>query len=289
MQDKLIIYEFSDPLCPWCWGSEPILRKLESRFDVQIRYIMVGMIEDVRKEVPDITEEGYMEYNDRIASKWEEQAIKHKMPVNPYDFSLFDNKSNSTWPLCISYKAAEFQDLERANRLLRRFREQIFLEGKKAIRNSSILSTVVEVGLDLEQYIEDVTGGKAEKAFLEDIELAKKHKITSYPSYLFRYKGEEVVVRGFTYYQTMKALIKGLTDAEIGDKGIEISKMMDVINRYDGIAIYELAEIFEIEYPRLHEILNDMSQNNEIIIEEHGENIYVRKNKKIEGCSLEGC
>ncbi len=43
--DKMIeITEFTDPVCTWCWGSEPVLWKLETRFgeQVKISYIMGG-------------------------------------------------------------------------------------------------------------------------------------------------------------------------------------------------------------------------------------------------------
>jgi predicted DsbA family dithiol-disulfide isomerase len=34
--DKMIeITEFTDPVCTWCWGSEPALRKLATRFGEQ--------------------------------------------------------------------------------------------------------------------------------------------------------------------------------------------------------------------------------------------------------------
>ena len=36
--DKMIeIIEFTDPVCTWCWGSEPVLRKLETRFGEQVK------------------------------------------------------------------------------------------------------------------------------------------------------------------------------------------------------------------------------------------------------------
>jgi hypothetical protein len=48
--DKMIeIIEFTDPVCTWCWGSEPVLRKLETRFgeQVKISYIMGGLVQDI--------------------------------------------------------------------------------------------------------------------------------------------------------------------------------------------------------------------------------------------------
>jgi putative protein-disulfide isomerase len=48
--NKMIeIIEFTDPVCTWCWGSEPVLRKLETRFgeQVKISYIRGGLVKDI--------------------------------------------------------------------------------------------------------------------------------------------------------------------------------------------------------------------------------------------------
>jgi predicted DsbA family dithiol-disulfide isomerase len=36
------ILEFTDPACTWCWGSEPILRKLETLYEgnMEVNFIM---------------------------------------------------------------------------------------------------------------------------------------------------------------------------------------------------------------------------------------------------------
>ncbi len=44
-----MVIEFTDPVCTWCWGSEAVLRKLETRFgeQVKISYIMGGLVQDI--------------------------------------------------------------------------------------------------------------------------------------------------------------------------------------------------------------------------------------------------
>jgi len=38
------------PSAPWCWGSEPVLRKLETWYGdaIRIRSVMGGLVEDIR-------------------------------------------------------------------------------------------------------------------------------------------------------------------------------------------------------------------------------------------------
>jgi len=49
-QDTVIeIVCFTDPYCTWCWGSEPILGKIEETYGRQVKifYKMGGLVEDI--------------------------------------------------------------------------------------------------------------------------------------------------------------------------------------------------------------------------------------------------
>jgi len=52
MEDRqsLEVLAFTDPVCTWCWGSEPVLRKLQVGYGEQIRIrpVMGGLVEDIR-------------------------------------------------------------------------------------------------------------------------------------------------------------------------------------------------------------------------------------------------
>jgi len=50
MGTHIEIIEFTDPACTWCWGSEPVLRKLEYLFGSKIKvgYVMGGLVKDAK-------------------------------------------------------------------------------------------------------------------------------------------------------------------------------------------------------------------------------------------------
>jgi hypothetical protein len=45
------ITSYTDPYCTWCWGSEPILRKIQEVYgeQVHLRFVMGGLVEDMRQ------------------------------------------------------------------------------------------------------------------------------------------------------------------------------------------------------------------------------------------------
>ncbi|MBF1555090.1 MAG: DsbA family protein, partial [Prevotella pleuritidis] len=108
---KVIITNFTDPLCPWCWGEEPYLRKIETHFPGQIefRYVMGGLIEDLNKKKPtdETPESYYRKINISTARHLLETAQKHKMPIGTTDFQLYSETESSSYPTNIAFKAAE--------------------------------------------------------------------------------------------------------------------------------------------------------------------------------------
>lgn len=49
MQRIIDLTEYTDPYCTWCWGSEPILRRIEWVYGEQvfIHFVMGGLVEDM--------------------------------------------------------------------------------------------------------------------------------------------------------------------------------------------------------------------------------------------------
>jgi putative protein-disulfide isomerase len=99
--DKMIeIIEFTDPVCTWCWGSEPVLRKLETRFgeQVKISYIMGGLVKDITSFYDSHNDIGGDpdRSNKNIARHWVDASERHGMPVKSEGFKLFScRKLNS--------------------------------------------------------------------------------------------------------------------------------------------------------------------------------------------------
>jgi putative protein-disulfide isomerase len=116
MQEKPLveIVEFTDPVCTWCWGSEPVLRKLEMRYGEQIRisYVMGGLVKDIRTFYDSYNDIGRdpERSNTQIAKHWLEASERHGMPVKVAGFRLFSDEYPSTYPQNIAYNATQMED-----------------------------------------------------------------------------------------------------------------------------------------------------------------------------------
>ncbi|MBD5357869.1 MAG: hypothetical protein HDR88_12825 [Bacteroides sp.] len=82
IKEKVILTSFTDPLCTWCWGLEPIIRKLETHFgnQLEIRYVMGGMVKDIN-DVVSQNGRDIESINIEIESHWKDVEKRHEMPV----------------------------------------------------------------------------------------------------------------------------------------------------------------------------------------------------------------
>lgn len=252
-QKKIIeIIEFTDPVCTWCWGSEPILRKLETHFDgdISIKYVMGGLVKDIR--------DFYDSYNGigkdpelsnfNIAKHWLEASNRHGMPVMTEGFCLFTEKFPSTYPQNIAYKAAQMENQELADKFLRRIREATTTEAKQTNRLDILIELVSEVGLDVDSFLKRMNDGSAEIAFNKDLAMTKNYGVRGFPAFLIRYGEREIMIRSFQNYEAFKSIIYSLAGDEISEKIPELSEksILDFIKKYGRVAFVEIKECFEI-------------------------------------------
>jgi predicted DsbA family dithiol-disulfide isomerase len=280
--NKIIqITEFTDPVCTWCWGSEPILRKLETRFgdQVKISYVMGGLVQDITSF--------YDSYNDiggdpdrsnrNIARHWMEASERHGMPVKSEGFKLFSREHPSTYPQNIAYKAAQIQDPGLANKFLRRIREASAAEARQTNTTEVLLELASEVGLDIARFLDDFTHGPAQKAFEQDLETTVKYGARGFPTFLLKYGEKEMVIRGYKRYEDFKALIGHLTGGEIQERQVPADEdsIMTFITKYGSVAPVEIQMTFDLTDKELQTIVKSLLTRQLIQKREAGNGYFI--------------
>ncbi|MFI0239848.1 DsbA family protein [Streptomyces sp. NPDC016845] len=141
----LEVVEYTDPFCPWAWGSEPTFRQLRAALDGRTRWRRVHgiLFDDDDDQPPDPMAEirWYNGYIERISAhtKAPRPAVMFRVP-------------ESSWEASFVAKAAEEQGSDVADRVLRRLREVMFLHGHPPATLDSALSAVRTLpGLDADR------------------------------------------------------------------------------------------------------------------------------------------
>lgn len=281
VNDVVEIIEFTDPVCTWCWGSEPVLRKLETKFGEQIKisFVMAGLVKDITSF--------YDRYNDiggdpalsnaNIAKHWLEASGRHGMPVRTAGFNLFSREQPSTYPQNIAYKAAQIQDQVQANRYLRRIREASAAEARLTNTTEVLVELASEVGLDVARFLEDFSHGAAQKAFKEDLEMTAHYKAYGYPTFLLRLGEKETLLRGYKRYEEFKAVIEYLTDGAILEHPISASEeaVMAFIRTHGSVAPIEIKTAFDLTDVEMESAVDSLLTKQMITRREAGNGYFV--------------
>lgn len=147
------VVEYTDPLCPWAWGAEPVFRKLRASLpgSVRVRRVFAVLFDHDDDPPPDPAAETawYARYVEEISA--------HTRAPRAVRLSRV---AAGSWPSSLVAAAAEAQGADVAERVLRRLRESVFVRGEPADTVDIALASVRGVpGLDPVRLAADAASG----------------------------------------------------------------------------------------------------------------------------------
>ncbi len=263
------ITQYTDPYCTWCWGSEPIMRKIMAVYGDQIKisFIMGGLVENFDTFYDPHNNIGGPKKFEQGAAHWKEASGRHGQPV---DIQLiFDLKRgfHSTYQASIAYKAAQLQDQELANKYLRRLREATSAERKFIHKINVQIELAEEVGLNKEKFVQTLESGEAKKKFLEDLKLSRSMGIHGFPTFQVKNRdGKEMFLNGWQRYQAFERVFDKFAGNSL-KKATYLLKEEDIlrfIGKYKKVSTQEVATLLDIEKYTAYEYLNKLKSVNSI-------------------------
>ncbi len=260
-QQALEILAFTDPVCTWCWGAEPVLRKLQVGYgdQVRLRPVMGGLVEDIRAFYDSANAIGGdpQRSNAQIAAHWLEASERHGMPVRTEGFRLFTAEVVSTYPQNIAVKAAELTAPALTARYLRRLREASAAEARETGRREVLIELASEVGLDLATFIGHLTDGSAESAFHADLETTRQFGVRGFPTFRLHFGERALLLRGYQSFQAMQAVIATLCEGALQWQAPtpDADGLLGFFHTFGRAAPVELATVFDLSPADLERLL----------------------------------
>jgi predicted DsbA family dithiol-disulfide isomerase len=159
LNSRLSVLEFTDPACPWAWGSEPTFRRLRSALGAQVEWRRVfGILFDPDEDdaAPDPAAE----------TRWYQGFVDDVCRHTGAPAARLEWVCLNSWPASLAATAARGQGDALADRVLRRLREQTFVRGRPADTEAAVMVAVSGLpGLDVERLARDL----ASSAVLEQV------------------------------------------------------------------------------------------------------------------------
>jgi predicted DsbA family dithiol-disulfide isomerase len=276
-QDAILeLIQYTDPYCTWCWGSEPVMRKIEEVYgdQVRIRYVMGGLVEDTDKFYDPLNRIGGAGMARQVAQHWEEASHRHKMPVDASVFIDLEGEFKSSWPANIAYKAAELQDGKLAKVYLRRLREAAAAEHKFIHLPEVQADIAAEVGLDRERLLADIAGGSAEAEFRKDLDICREEEVSGFPSFAIKRLSDGETLR-FDFYMSSMALeeqFNRLAGDALEPREFKASadSILAFVGKYGKVAAREVGELFMLAYGDAVERLDRLVEEGKLVKQQAG-------------------
>ncbi|SCE04970.1 MULTISPECIES: DsbA family oxidoreductase [unclassified Streptomyces] len=159
----LEVVEYTDPLCPWAWGSEPAFRRLRAALPGRVHWRRAYAIlfdDDEDDPPPDPAAETSW-YASHLA-----EIGTHTLAPRAHRLTRV---AASSWPSSLAARAAEAQGPEIAERVLRRLRESVFVLGEPADTEALALRSVRGVpGLDPDRLARDAASADVRESVRAD-------------------------------------------------------------------------------------------------------------------------
>lgn len=248
---------FTDPICSFCWGIEPQLRKLKLEYGayVDIEYHMGGLLPSWEG-----FNGGGISKPADVAHHWDEVSAYIDMPVDGNVW--LEDPLSSSYPPSIAFKAAQMQDEEKAIVFLRRLREMVFLEKKNISKWEHIAVAARDAGLDTAKLQEDVKD-RAVKVFEADMELAKQAGVRGFPTiHVVNGKNEKVALSGYKPYKELSAAVLKLHPEAVKDARPLTPER--IFGKYGTLTTKEYAVIADLGKEQAEEALKGLAKQNKV-------------------------
>ena len=266
MNPTLELTAFTDPYCTWCWGSEPILRRVQETYGaaVALRSVMGGLTDDTERVRDPANGIGGSDWKRQVAAHWVDASRRHGMPV---DVSQFAEKvaPRSTYPANIAYEAAKLQRPELADRYLRRLREGAAIESRSIHLPEVQADIAEEVGLDRAMFLAALAG-PAREAFAADQRLCREYGAHGFPTFLVRGGGRERLLRGYSAFPAFVSAFAALTGAPLEARRLTLDEeaVRAFVGKYGSAATREVSEVFAVSDSQAEAVLRQLASRGEL-------------------------
>lgn len=274
---RIEVIWYTDPINVWCWGCEPAIRRVQVRYpdDVSVRLVMGGLFEDFGPIREQWARMSGGRWQDSVLAFLTAVAAHHRMPMDVPRMMASVDDLNSTWPSCIAVKAAGLQSRSRELPYLRRFREAMYVEGRKATEGKVQVELAKEIGLDADAFAHALTDGTAEAAFHADLDLCRSKAVTGFPTFELIRGAMSMRLDG---WQPWDAFEEALTEfaPDLRPRPLEATSenVRMILRRYTRCSTLEVAAILGVTDDEAEILLEDLEAEGSIRRHEVGTGLF---------------
>lgn len=178
------LYYIHDPMCSWCYAFDSSLTALQKELPdfIRIKKIAGGLAPDTTNPMP-------VELQQKIQETW--RRIEQTVPNIQFnnEFWIINTPVRSTYPACRAVLAARQQGADFEDKMIGAIQTAYYQMAKNPSLQSTLLECALNVGLDADRFTNDITSDEIEEELQNEIRIARKLGVISYPALLLEHNG----------------------------------------------------------------------------------------------------
>jgi putative protein-disulfide isomerase len=171
------LYYIHDPMCSWCYAFNASWKALQSALpaEVQVIHLLGGLAPDTTEHMPITTQK-------MIQQAW--RQIEKTVPSVSFnnDFWVKNTPLRSTYPACRAVLAARKQGDMHEQKMIQAIQTAYYQNAENPSLAVVLQQCAGEIGLDVNIFTNDLDSSKIAAELQQEIQLARKMEVCSYPS-----------------------------------------------------------------------------------------------------------
>lgn len=178
---------FADPMCSWCYGFSPELRKLlAARPDLELQLVMGGLRPFNRDPMSDA-------FREMLAGQWQQVAQSSGLPLNPRALVL-DGFVYDTEPACRAVVTARSIDASKAFAYYGAVQAAFYRDALDVTREETLAALARDNGYDESLFAATLASEPARRVTAHDFETSQRLGVTGFPTVAVGYDADLYLV-----------------------------------------------------------------------------------------------
>lgn len=199
------MFYFTDPMCSWCYGFSPVLKKLKENYpEIDLQIVSGGFSPGSTQTVTDDYRD-FLEYHWRNVTARSGQPFDHSMKFVSDTFH-YDTEPSSR-ALAVVQKLLPDWDFE----FLSLMQTSFYVKGRDITNDVVLADIAAELGIEKQVFLEIFHSEEMKRRTVQGFDFSRQLGVQGFPTLLtLENASVKVVTRGFQSYDNMKIIIDGL-------------------------------------------------------------------------------
>jgi putative protein-disulfide isomerase len=178
------LYYIHDPMCSWCWGFRPTLKRLLENLplDIRIERLLGGLAPDTNRPMPQEMREWLQQTWHKIAERIPGTRFNH-------DFWVRCVPRRSTYPACRAVIAARRQDPSFDPAMTGAIQRAYYLQARNPSDRDTLVELAGEIGADASAFAQALDSPETHAELQREIEKVRMMDSWRFPSLVLDLEG----------------------------------------------------------------------------------------------------